>query len=143
MNQKERWALRTDNKMLDFMVNFRNSLSVEPDFHGELACEFPGSENCSSFRWRPTHGRVDKRRKGRQKKQHMFFSPENYHDTNWYWKIQYLNHLTCQRYSFFLHLTESRWLATPNFGGLVRGHDKPTPMGVASHRSFPGGFIFP
>ena len=68
--------------MVDFMVDLRNSLSVEPDFHGELACEFPGSENCSSFRWRPTHGRVDKRRKGRQKKQHMFFSPENYHDNS-------------------------------------------------------------
>ena len=33
--------------------------------------------------------------------------------------------------------------STPKFGGLVRGHDKAQNMGVASHRSFPGGVSLP
>ena len=40
---------------------------------------------------------------------------------------------------FTLEHSERRWLATPKRWRLVRGHDKPRLMGVASHRSFPGG----
>ena len=43
-------------------------------------------------------------------------------------------------FSINLHRSESRW---PNSkkGGLVRGYDKPRLIGVASHRSLPGGMI--
>ena len=43
------------------------------------------------------------------------------------------------RMRYDLHHSESRWLATPKRWRFVRGHDKPTPMGVSSHPSFPGG----
>ena len=40
-----------------------------------------------------------------------------------------------------IHSSESRWRNSQK-GGLVRGYDKLRLMGVASHRSFPGGIHF-
>ena len=40
-----------------------------------------------------------------------------------------------------IHGSESRWRNSQK-GGLVRGYDKLRLMGVASHRSFPGGIHF-